>query len=410
MIYTTFIQLYALAIRIASYFNKKAALLYEGRKQTRTVLLNFKRDTNRKLVWFHCASLGEFEQARPIIEAIKKKENPQIAISFFSPSGYQIRKNYELADVVFYLPSDTVANAQFMLQQLQPSLVFVVKYEIWLNWINTIFKKSVPLYLISATFHPGQIYFKWYGWLFKSALKKFNLIFVQNQKSLHLLEKHGLKNVLFSNDTRFDRVYETSINTLKLDLLSAFKNEQTILILGSSYADEERLAAKYLEYSKDNIKIIIAPHQIDESRLQNIEGLFKKYSVLRYSQTTLFNAHKAKILLMDNVGYLAKAYQYADVAIVGGGFGNNGIHNVLEAVAFGMPVFIGPKNHDKFPEVGLLQQQNILRVISNEDDFMVELLAISTNISHRVKVKELCKEFILNNIGATQIVLQHVKL
>lgn len=409
MLYSIAIRFYSLAIAIAALFNNKAKLLHAGRKNTVQILNQFKRDTSKKLVWFHCASLGEFEQARPVIEAMKQQYNIQVAVSFFSPSGYEIRKNYELADVVFYLPSDTTMHAKFLLDKLQPTWVFVVKYEIWLRLLTQLRKRKISSYLLSATFRKNQLYFKWYGGSFKKALQGFDVIFTQDQASTQLLKSNGFNQVVFSNDTRYDRVFDTCKNPKKLDVVKAFKNEHTVLVLGSSYSTEEGLAAKYLAQTNDNIKVIVAPHQISENRIAEVEKTFDAFATLKYSETTLFNAHKAKVLIIDNIGLLASIYQYADVALIGGGFGTKGIHNTLEAATFGMPIFIGPNNHDKFPEIALLKQAGVLKTITSESDFMDQLLAFTTNVHLLQKVKKHSQEFIQQNLGATQTVLQHIK-
>ena len=407
MLYSLAIRVYSVLIQIASWFNPKAKLLVDGRKQTAVILSRFTRDPQKKLAWFHCASLGEFEQARPVIEALKQRNDVQIAVSFFSPSGYEIRKNYEHADVVFYLPSDTTAHAKWLIDKLSPTWVVVVKYEIWLRLLAQLNKLAIPTFLLSATFRENQIYFKWYGTAFKQALKGFQKIFTQDHQSTKLLQRAGFTNVEFSNDTRYDRVFETCKHPKQLDLVKAFKNEHTVLVLGSSYAPEEALAAAYLSTTNDNIKVIVAPHQITPTRLDEVEKTFDAFPVLRYSEASLFNAHKARVLLIDNIGLLSSIYQYADVALIGGGFAHKGIHNTLEAATFGMPIFIGPNNHDKFPEIALLKQAGVLKTVHAKDDFMVELMAFTTNMHLLQTIKKHSRQFIADNTGATQVVLKY---
>jgi len=409
MIYDLAILLYGLAINIAALFQKKAHLLKIGRKNTFHILANFKRNPLKKIAWFHCASLGEFEQARPIIEKLKEQHQIQIAVSFFSPSGYEIRKNYDLADVVFYLPADTPKNAKQVLDALKPDIVFFVKYEIWLHYIKSVTKRSIPMYLISATFRPNQIYFRWYGAAFKRALKSFDLIFTQDQTSTHTLQINGVTNVLLSNDTRYDRVYETCQNPKKLPIIEAFKQQQRLLVVGSSYAQEEQLVKGFLKEDK-NLKIVIAPHEISEDRIGEVVKTFKHFSVIKYSEANEFSVQDKQILVIDNIGLLASIYQYGDVALVGGGFGKKGIHNTLEAATFGMPIFIGPKNHSKFPEIKLLHGAGVLFYISNQDEFDIKLLSFITNTNLLHDVKQNSARVMASHRGATQIILSKIRL
>lgn len=409
MIYDLAISLYGLAINIAALFQKKARQLKIGRENTFHVLTNFKRDPMQKLAWFHCASLGEFEQARPIIEKLKAQHQIQIAVSFFSPSGYEIRKNYELADVVFYLPADTPKNAKQVLEALTPDIVFFVKYEIWLHYIKAVTKRSIPMYLISATFRPDQIYFRWYGAAFKRALKSFDLIFTQDQTSTHTLQINGVTNVFLSNDTRFDRVYETCQNPKKLPIIESFKQHQRLLVVGSSYSQEEQLVKGFLKEDK-NLKIVIAPHEISEDRIEEVEKTFRQFSVIKYSEANEFSVKDKQILIIDNIGLLASIYQYGDVALVGGGFGKKGIHNTLEAATFGMPIFIGPKNHGKFPEIKLLHGAGVLFYISNQDEFDIKLLSFITNSNLLHNVKQNSARVMASHRGATKIILSKIRL
>ena len=409
MIYDLAIALYGLAIKSAALFQTKAKLLNLGRKNTFKQLTDFNREPFKKLAWFHCASLGEFEQARPLIEKLKAQQNIQIAVSFFSPSGYEIRKNYELADVVFYLPADTPKNAAFVLNAITPDLVFFVKYEIWLHYIKVIKQRSIPMYLISATFRPAQIYFKWYGAKFKHALKSFDLIFTQDHTSTHILQSNGITNVLMTNDTRYDRVYQTCQNPKSLPIVKAFKQQQPLLIVGSSYAHEEKLAARFFEDNK-NIKIIIAPHEISDERIGEVEGIFKNLSSIRYSLADENSVRDKQILIIDNIGLLASIYQYGDLAIVGGGFGKKGIHNTLEAATFGMPIFIGPNNHDKFPEVNILHGAGVLFYISTQEELDSKMLTFINHANLLHDVKRNSSMVMSSHRGATNLILSKVKI
>lgn len=408
LFYNLSIWLFSLAINLAKLFHAKAKLLANGRENTPKLLASFQRDAKLKLAWFHCASLGEFEQARPIMERLKARGDFQIAVSFFSPSGYEVRKDYAHADVVFYLPADTVAEARFLLNALKPDYVFLVKYEIWINLINQVKEQAIPLYLVSATFSPNFPYFKWYGGVFRKALRKFDCIFTQDHASTQLMAKFGFTNVTFSNDTRYDRVFDTCQNPKDLPVVKVFKTEQAVLVLGSSYAAEEDLVAKYLRINDANLKVIIAPHVITPQRIAEIEKLFHKYAILRYSEASMLNAYRAQILIIDNIGLLSSIYQYADIAIIGGGFGNKGVHNTLEAATFGMPIYIGPNNHQLFPETGLLKEAGVLFTINSTDDFCMQLLAMLTDNNLRNKIKVQSQQFIRTNLGATALILNKV--
>ncbi len=409
MIYDLAISFYGLSINVAALFQKKAQLLKVGRKNTFNILANFNRDPLKKLAWFHCASLGEFEQARPLIEKLKAQHNIQIAVSFFSPSGYEVRKNYELADVVFYLPADTPKNANFVLGALTPDIVFFVKYEIWLHYIKATKQRTIPFYLISATFRPAQIYFRWYGVAFKRALESFDLIFTQDPKSTHTLQINGIGNVLKSNDTRYDRVFETCQNPKKLPIIEAFKQQQRLLVVGSSYAQEEKLVECFLKEDK-NIKIVIAPHEISDERINEVEKIFKGFSTIKYSVADEVSVRDKQILIIDNIGLLASIYQYGDVALVGGGFGKKGIHNTLEAATFGMPIFIGPNNHDKFPEIKLLHGAGVLFYISTQEEFDIKLLSFITNTNLLHDVKQNSSKVMASHRGATQLILDKIRM
>lgn len=411
-IYNLSINLYETAINLAALFNQKASTLKKGRQSTFKNISQFKRDQSKKLLWVHCASLGEFEQARPIIESLKSHCDIQLAVSFFSPSGYELRKNYPLADVVFYLPKDTTTNAEKLIEVLKPDAVAVVKYEIWINLIDALYAQKIPLVLVSANFRPDHIYFKWYGKNHLNALKKFNYLFTQNHNSLNILQKAGLQNGLFSNDTRFDRVYQNHLQKKELPLVQDFKQNQTTLILGSSYQQEEEMVTHLLkEYPDGNFKIIIAPHQINASRINGIEKMFAKHHCVKYS-ALMQNpalAAQSRVLIIDNIGMLSNLYQYAELAFIGGGFEHKGIHNTLEAAAFGMPIFIGPFNHQKFPETLALKNHGILFTVTNAENFtqLCKQFIQAPLLVNQIKNKS--QEFIKGNLGATELVCQKIK-
>lgn len=406
LLYPLSISVYSLLIWLLKPFHEKAALLFAGRKNTFHQLQNFKKGSG-KLAWFHCASLGEFEQARPLIEYLKQQKNYQIAVSFFSPSGYEVRKNYALADVIFYLPADTSQHAKRVLQLLQPDVVFIVKYEIWVNYINAISQQKIPLYLLSANFHANHIYFKWYGKFLRDALRKFTHVFTQTTEAENLLRQFGFSNVVTTGDTRYDRVLDTISNPMHLPLVSAFKGANKLIVAGSSYQTEEAILVEALKQF-DALKIVIAPHEIKLERLVEIEHTFKGFSCMRYSQAKEQDVFNYRVLIIDNIGMLASLYQYADAAFIGGGFGTKGIHNTLEAAAFGMPVFVGPNNHDRFPEVGDLLRNGSLFVVDQPEHFNQQFNQLWNDEKSWDEIKTLSQNFVQQQAGATQKVLKYL--
>jgi 3-deoxy-D-manno-octulosonic-acid transferase len=408
LFYSLAIFFYDLAISLAQSVNPKARLLYSGRKNTPAVLAQFKRDRSKHLAWFHCASLGEFEQARPVIERLKRESDIQVAVSFFSPSGYEIRKNYELADVVFYLPSDSPKNAAMVLDALKPNAVFFIKYEIWVHYIHAITKRNISLYLLSATFRDNHIYFKSYGSHLKRALLCFDLIFTQDKASADLLKKHGVINVAVSNDTRYDRVYESCRNAKPLSLIETFKAQQQLLVAGSSYTEEEQMIAGILSEFPE-LKIVIAPHNIHPERIEEIEKRFSGVTVIRYSEATITNTKEARVLIIDNIGLLSSVYQYANIAFIGGGFGTKGIHNMLEAAAFGMPIFAGPNNHERFPETKILKEAEVLYTVRSQDEFKQLLGSFLSDQLLMKRTHIASKKLIQDNTGATDLIFERIK-
>lgn len=350
LLYNTGIRLYYFVIRIASLFNLKARLWVNGRK-------DFAFIRNTESIWFHFASLGEFEQGRPVLEKMRGLY-PQckIVITFFSPSGYEVRKNTPLADAVYYLPLDTAKNAANFIATINPRMAIFTKYEYWYHFFNEMHKRGVPLYVISGIFRPGQIFFKSYGGLHREMLGFVSHFFVQDDNSKQLLKSLNIINVTVSGDTRFDRVWGNAQHPMKLPFIDEFKNEHKLFIAGSTWPEDEQLIATLVN-TISGWKFIIAPHEIDEDKIENLLTILKSEKVARFShisQLTTNNQQpetqtpQLKILIIDNVGMLSSLYQYGDIAYIGGGFGA-GIHNTLEAAAFGLPVIFGPE-YSKFNE------------------------------------------------------------
>jgi len=347
ILYSIGIYIYGAFIFIASLFNEKARLLRAG-QQNALKLLKERVDPNGCYVWFHAASLGEFEQGRPVIEQLKREQpTTKILLTFFSPSGYEVRKNYTGADIVSYLPLDTPGNARSFVNMVKPSKVIFIKYEFWPNYLRALKDTNVPVFSISAIFRPEQVFFKGYGKWYLGLLRTFSHIFVQDKVSLDLLEKHQINNASVCGDTRFDRVYDLFRQAKQLPLIEEFvKNAPEVIVAGSTWPKDEKLLVSYLKQHPD-VKLVLVPHEVHASHISGISGLLDGRFV-RYSEATSDNVKTTNCLVVDVIGVLSSIYRYANVAYIGGGFGV-GIHNTLEAAVYGIPVVFGP-NHLKFRE------------------------------------------------------------
>jgi len=363
-------------------------------------------DTGKR-IWFHCASLGEFEQARPVIEALKKQNNQtRIILTFFSPSGYEIRKNYEFADAVLYLPLDTRANANHFLELMKPDLAVFVKYEFWYHYLAELKERKTPTLLFSAIFRKEQVFFKWYGGLFRKMLGMFNTILVQNEMSASLLKEISIQSQVVS-DTRFDRVYQISQRRKSFPAVDAFKGTGKVFIAGSTWPKDDKLIIKM---AHDQIlkkhKYIIAPHDIDEQKLLSLENSFPGMVVTRLSALNESNAISTMVLLVDSVGDLASLYAYSHMAYVGGGF-NVSVHNVLEPAVYGIPLIFGP-NHLKSAEaIDLISNKAAIPISS-----YLELILNIRRLDHYAKVYEstgkAAKDYVLQRLGGTEKVLDQI--
>ena len=345
--YNIIIYLYALGVAILSLFNEKVRKMRQGEHDAIRILRE-KVDPQAKYVWFHAASLGEFEQGRPLMEQLRK-EHPEykILLTFFSPSGYEVRKNYEGADIITYLPLDTITNARRFLRTIRPVMAFFIKYEFWYNYLHILKHRNIPVYSVSSIFRPDQVFFKWYGRQYGHVLKCFTHFYVQNEVSRELLAKIGIHDVTVVGDTRFDRVLQIKEAAKKLPIVEAFCDKKKVFIAGSSWQPDEEIFIPWLNEHKD-WKLVIAPHVIGEDHLQQIEKLLEGRKVVRYTEATEENVKGAEVLMINCFGLLSSIYGYADVTYVGGGFGV-GIHNTLEAAVWDVPVFFGP-NNQRFQE------------------------------------------------------------
>ena len=404
-LYSLIIQFYGVLICLGSLFNAKAKKWRNGRKD---IFLHLKQTIHKddEIVWFHVASLGEFEQGRPIIEPFRK-HFPQykILLTFFSPSGYEVRKNYEYADYVFYLPLDSRKNAKTFINIVKPTYAFFVKYEFWFNYLNELKKQQIPTYIFSAIFRPSQIFFKPYGKWFLNHLKIFNCIFVQNEESHQLLTKKSIANVVVAGDTRFDRVAEIASASQSFPIIEKFKGNTPLILLGSSWPEEEKMIAKYINNSQIDSRIIIAPHDISFQHIESIKELFDN-NVLLYSEATEDIIESRKILVIDSIGILSKLYRYADIAFIGGGFGK-GIHNTLEALTFGVPVFFGP-NYHKFQEAKEIIITGGGKVIHNSSQLTKELDLLLGDSDRLDITKRICREYIEKKQGAANTIMNYI--
>ena len=403
--YNIALWIYRLGIFSASFFNPKAKLWRTGRKDIFKKLNNvFTPDD--KVIWMHCASLGEFEQGRPLLEKIKK-EQPQfkILLTFFSPSGYEIRKDYKFADAVFYLPMDSKKNAQRFLEIIQPNIAIFVKYEFWYHYLNELHNKEIPTYLISAVFRKNQIFFKPHGGLHRKMLTFFNHLFVQDEVSKTLLLQKQQLPITVAGDTRIDRVLEIANQTKSFPLVDAFVGTTNVLVCGSTWkADEDILIPFLNKQTNHRWKIIIAPHEIQESHISDIEKQLTTSSI-RYSNANTINVIAAKVLIIDNIGMLSSLYKYGKIAYIGGGFGN-GIHNTLEPIAFGLPTIFGTK-YQKFEEAKYLVESGGGFSISN----LEELEKVLENLEKEKfynNASAKAKNYISQNKGGTAIVFDFI--
>ena len=405
--YNVGISIYSFLLRMIAPFHKKAGLMIQGHKDTFETLQK-QIEPNSKYVWFHVASLGEYEQAQPMIEIIKaEKPSYKIILSFFSPSGYEVQKNNAIVDIVCYLPFDKKKNVKLFLDLANPNIAIFVKYEFWYNFIHGLYLRGIPVYLISAVFRPNQMFFKPWGNVFKKILKYYTQIFVQDNESRRLIQKQGLNNVTVMGDTRMDRVINIKENALDLPIVEKFatrKNNQSVLVAGSSWPEDETLLINHFN-KHAYIKLIIAPHLINEAHLKQIEGKLKRSSV-RYSEATDDNILNFDCLIIDNFGLLSSIYRYGEIAYIGGGFGA-GIHNLPEAAVHGIPVIFGP-NYKKFLEARELLNNGGGFTINDETDLNRILKNFITSPEDLEIAGEKAAEYIYMSAGATQKIINKI--
>lgn len=360
-----------------------------------------------KVIWFHAASLGEYEQGLPVMEKMRTLyPSHKILVTFFSPSGYEVRKNSTAADVVVYLPMDTLKNVKKFLKLAHPEIAFFIKYEFWPNYLFELKKANVPTYLISGLFRPNQVFFKWYGSLYRKAFKSFNHFFVQYESSKQLISSIGFNNVTVSGDTRYDRVSRILEQDNHLPFIEEFKNGKTTVIFGSSWPKDEEMFTGFIN-KQPNTKFIIAPHTFGESHMESLRQNITK-PIVFFTEKEGKNLKDYDVLAIDTIGLLTKIYSYADVAYVGGGFGTSGLHNILEPAAYGIPVVIGP-NHKKFPEAKQLADAGGCIVVHNETETEAVLSRLTTEENYRNTTGRNAGDFVQRNRGAVYTILKHIQ-
>ena len=404
--YNFVIYIYLFAVKLVSLFNPKVKLMVKGHSEVFDILKS-KIEKDKKYIWFHAASLGEFEQGRPLMERIRRQyPEYKILLTFFSPSGYEVRKNYQEADVICYLPFDTPRNARRFVKLANPCMAFFIKYEFWQNYLKNLQKHHVPTYSVSSIFRKNQVFFRWYGGKYFKVLTRFTHLFVQNEVSKELLATLNIRNVDVVGDTRFDRVIEIFEQAKQLPLVEQFKKNSMVMVAGSSWQPDEDIFIRYFNEHPE-MKLIIAPHVIGESHLTEIIGKLKRPYV-RYTQATPENVEQADCLIIDCFGLLSSIYRYGEIAYVGGGFGV-GIHNVLEAAVYGIPVLFGPNNL-RFQEARQLLETKGCFEIHNYEEFKEKMDRLMTDAPYLEKCGKLSGDYVKQHAGASDKVMKAVRL
>lgn len=411
-LYSTAIELYYLFLRFAGLFSPKARSWHYGRKSLFDKLedvfeTHYSGKNPAPVIWFHCASLGEFEQGKPVIEAVKK-EFPayHILLTFFSPSGYNHHQKYEFADHIFYLPIDTRRNARRFVNIIRPSVAIFVKYEFWFNYLNELFKREIPVFTISAIFRPNQHFFKWYGGWFRTHLRKINTIFVQDEESADLLSMIDVDNIIISGDTRFDRVASIKEQQKPFPLIDRFVEDRQVIVAGSTWPPDEELLLEFGKTSGDHIRFIIAPHETGRQRINELLQKCGDKAVL-YSMAQADELNDKKYLIIDSIGILSQLYRFATIAYIGGGFGA-GIHNILEAAAYGNPVFFGP-NYHRFREAREMVADGTAFPVSLAMEFREKATELLSDKEALETTSHRAGAYVNNKKGATLTIMEELR-
>jgi len=404
-LYNISLAFYQAVLFIVAPFNKKAKLLVQGRRESWKKIESFKKDHASKSAWFHCASLGEFEQARPIIEAYKSRfTSHKIILTFFSPSGYEIRKNYSLADLVCYLPSDSKKNARKLIHNFQPDVAFFIKYEFWFYYLSELKNRAIPVYSLSAIFRPNHHIFGLFGNITRKAVRNFTHIFTQDHKSKSLLQSIDINNTTVAGDTRFDRVKYIHDESKDIPNLEKFNASHKVMVIGSCWNEDLELLIPFINSDHHKLNFILAPHEIDEYQLSSIERSIQLQTV-RYSKATSELINQSRVIIIDSIGLLNKLYKYGHYAYIGGAFGK-GLHNILEPAAFGLPVFFGDKNYLKFREAMELIERKCAFPVKDLNALVNQYNRIKED-TYRIKLSNEIKEYVIKNAGATEIIMNY---
>ncbi|WP_244299640.1 3-deoxy-D-manno-octulosonic acid transferase [Aquimarina algiphila] len=406
VLYNFFIAIFENILPIIGMFSPKLKLFVEGRKNVFQIV-DEKIFAEDRVLWFHCASLGEYEQGVPVMEELKKEyPNHKLLVTFFSPSGYEAKKNSTLADLIVYLPIDTKRNAQKFIEKVQPELAIFVKYEFWPNYLKMLQTKNIPVVFISTTFREDHSFFKWYGGFMRKTLLMVDHFFVQDTESKNLIEGLGFNNVTLSGDTRFDRVSHQIEMDNHVDFISEFINDRLCIVMGSSWPQDEEVFIDFVNEASDKICFIIAPHEIKDSSVNGLRGKIKKKTVV-YSEKEGIDLKNQQVFIMNTIGYLSRVYSYGDIAYVGGAMGTGGLHNILEPATFGIPIIIG-KNFEKFREAKQLQKLAGLFSITNAVEFTNVIQKLAEDKKFREKTGMISGHFINSNTGATNIIVEYL--
>lgn len=404
-LYNILINIAWLGLKVVALFNAKIKLFVQGRKQTFSILEEQLHSMDKN-IWMHVASLGEFEQGLPILERLRT-EYPEhkLVLTFFSPSGYEVKKNTSAPDIVVYLPMDSNSKVKRFLRLVHPKLAIFVKYEVWPNYLHHLQKKNIPTILVSAIFSERQIYFKSYGGFMQNSLRKFNHYFVQNENSKKLLESIGIKNSIIGGDTRLDRVSEILRQNNQLSFMDSFKNNQLCLVAGSTWPEDEEILINYINNTKEKVKLVIAPHQIKPAHIDKITTALQK-TVICYSEIANQNLKEVDVLIIDTIGLLTKIYSYANIAYVGGAFAT-GLHNTMEPAVFGIPIIIGPQFQGFKEAEDLVKEGGILPISSQDsfDNLMGDLLNKPVSITN---IGDINAKYINRNIGASDLIMKYI--
>jgi len=405
LLYNLSIQFLRLVYLLATTYHAKARLFVDGRKGLFQKLTLSLRENKNPLVWVHCASLGEFEQGRPIMEALKR-EYPQykILLTFFSPSGYEVRKNYAGADYIFYLPWDSRRNSRKFIQLTRPVLAIFIKYEFWYHYAAELKRNSIPVISASCIFRSDQVFFQWYGSFFRRILKNFNHFFVQTSESIDLLKQIGITNTSLAGDTRFDRVFTITQNSNTIEIAQQFKGTERVFVIGSLWAEDLEVLAPFINEHKNSLKFIIAPHEISEDFLSDIEKSINA-SCIRYSKANQ-PLESYSVLIIDNVGMLSQLYRYGEFAYIGGAYGK-GLHNILEAACYGVPIFFGNKNFEKFKEANELIMRGGAFAVADYSELESIYELMVSRPENFMLACEVTKSYVKENLGATNKIMKY---